>query len=323
MSHRPALRALSTRVTRRALAALAVALTAAAALAASAPAAAPPQAAAHLLLDGFVFEAGQPVPGQLVVRNDGGGWLKTEDLGDLAGSLRLKLPGGEDVKPEHVDAFGAARAKEIGPGGFVGVKFDLRTLFPQLAREGNYTLQLKRSGLPSPTVSFRILPAFNPATQYRLLFTTPDGELAVDLAKDAPQSARALVTLARTGFYDKAAINTIRPGFGFSIASAQNASPPIEPAERTTRELLAGTVVLEPGPLDANGLPTANRPTLLVLVAPRPEWLGRVTVVGQVAGSDAALSKLVQHPTNGERGVPPWKPVAPLTIESVRVVENP
>jgi cyclophilin family peptidyl-prolyl cis-trans isomerase len=302
---------------------LAAALAPAAVFAATAPSAAPPLAAANVALDGFVFESGQPIPGQLVVRNDGGGWLKTDDLGDIASSLRLTLPGGEEARPARADAFGAAKAKEIGPGGFVGVKFDLLPLFPQLAKEGSYTLTLKRSGVPSPSVSFRVIPAFDPAKAYRLVVPTPDGELAIDLARDAPQSVRALVTLARTGFFDKATIGALRPGFAFSVVSVQPAGPRIEPVERTTRELLVGTVVLEPGPPDAAGAPTFNSPVLLVLLAPRPDWQGRVTAVGQLVGGDETLSKLIQRPTSGERGLPPWKPVAPLTIASVRVVENP
>ena len=305
-----------------ALLAVAAALSLAATFAATAPSATPPLAAANVALDGFVFESGQPIPGQLVVRNDGGGWLKMDDLADLASSLRLTLPGGEEARPSHGDAFGAARAKEIGPGGFVGVKFDLLKLFPQLAKEGNYSLALKRSGMPSPSVSFRVIPAFDPGKAYRVLLGTPDGELAIDLARDAPQSVRALVTLVRTGFFDKATIGALRPGFAFSIVSDQPAGPRIEPVERTTRELLAGTVVLEPGPPNAAGVPTFNNPGLLVLLAPRPDWMGRVTVVGQLAGGDEALAKLIQRPTTGERGLPPWKPVAPLTIGSVRVVEN-
>ncbi len=295
----------------------------AAAIAAAPPAAAPPQAAANIALDGFVFESGQPVAGQLVVRNDGGGWLKVDDLGDIASSLRVTLPGGEEIKPTHADAFGAARTKELGPGGFVGVKFDLLAMFPQLTKEGSYKLALRRSGMPSPSVAFRVIPAFDPAKAYRLLLGTPDGEVTIDLARDAPQSVRTLVTLVRTGFYEKATIGALRPGFALSIVSAQPRGPRIESAERTTRELLAGTVVLEPGVPDAAGLPTYNEPVLLVLLAPRPDWQGRVTAVGQLAGSDEALSKLIQRPTSGERGLPPWKPVAPLTLESVRVVESP
>jgi hypothetical protein len=306
-----------------ALLAVAAALAPAVALAATAPSAAPPLAAANVALDGFVFESGQPIPGQLVVRNDGGGWLKTEDLADIASSLRLTLPGGEEARPAQGDAFGAARTREIGPGGFVGVKFDLLRLFPQLAKSGAYTLVLRRGGMPSPSVSFRVIPAFDPAKSYRLVFSTPDGELAIDLTRDAPQSARALVTLARTGFFDKATIGALRPGFAFSVVSDQPAAPRIEPVERTARELLVGTVVLEPGPPDAGGTPSFNNPGLLVLLAPRPDWQGRVTAVGQLAGGDETLAKLIQRPTSGERGLPPWKPVAPVTIESVRVVENP
>ena len=305
------------------VAALVAAMAPTAALAAAAPSSAPPLAAANVALDGFVFESGQPIQGQLVVRNDGGGWLKTDDLADIASSLRLTLPGGDEVRPANVEAFGAARAKEIGPGGFVGVKFDLLKLFPQLAKEGSYKVALKRAGMPSPNVSFRVIPAFDPARAYRLLLSTPDGELAIDLARDAPQSVRALVTLVRTGFFDKATIGALRPGFAFSVVSEQPAGPRIEPVERTARELLAGTVVLEPGPPDASGAASFNTPGLLVLLAPRPDWQGRVTAVGQLVGGDQTLAKLIQRPTSGEQGLPPWKPVAPLTIGSVRVVENP
>lgn len=320
------MRPLRPRSRRPLVCAAASALLGAAALlavpaAAFAAASAPPRAAAHLLLDGFVFESGQPIPGQLVVRNDGGGWLKTEDLADIAGALRLTLPNGEEVRPSGADLFGAARTKEIGAGGFVGVKFDLLKLFPAATKEGAYRLALARNGLPVPQVSFKIIPAFDPAQAYRLLLKTPDGELAIDLARDAPASVRALVTLVRTGFFEKATIGAVRPGYALSIVSEQPDGPRLEPVEKTARELLAGTVVLEPGGPDGSGAPTFNEPVLIVLLAPRPDWQGRVTAIGQLAGGDEVLTKLTRRPTSGERGLPPWKPVAPITVESVRVVE--
>lgn len=306
-------------------AALSALLVAAALFLAPAPAvaaaSAPPRAAAHLTLDGFVFESGQPISGQLLVRNDGGGWLKTEDLGDITGALRLTLPNGEEVRPSGADLFGAARAKEIGAGGFVGVTFDLLKLFPAATKEGTYRLSLKRRGLPVPQVSFKVIPAFDPTQSYRLLLNTPDGELAIDLTREAPASVRALISLVRTGYFEKAAIGALRPGFALSIVSPQPSDPRIEPFEKTARELLAGTVVLDPGGPDSSGAPTFNNPSLIVLLAPRPDWQGRVTAIGQLAGGDETLTKLTRRPTSGEQGLPPWKPVAPLTVESMRVVE--
>lgn len=298
-----------------------VLLLPAAALAEEKPGAVPAQAVVNIALDGFVYEVGQPIAGQLVVRNDGGGWLKSSELADIASSLRLRLPSGEEVRAAKTDAFAAARTKEIGPGGFVGVKFDALALFPQLAGAGAYTLTFQREGLPSPSVPLKVIPAFDPAKSYRLLFTTPDGELAVDLSRETPRTTRVLVTLARTGYFEDATVSTLRPGYAFSIASSRPPGPVIEPAERRPRELLAGTVVLEPSPPGVE--PPHDVPTLIVLLSPRPEWQGRVTAIGRVVDSDATLARLTVRPASGEEGSPPWKPIAAITLPSVRVVEQP
>ncbi len=296
-------------------------LPAGAALGAEKTEPAPAEAVVNIALDGFVYESGQPIVGQLVVRNDGGDWLKLGDLADIASSLRLRLPSGEEVRAAKSDAFAAARTKEIGPGGFVGVKFDALRLFPQLARDGAYTLTFKREGMPSPSVPLTVIPAFDPSKTYRLIFATPDGELAIELAREMPRTARSLVMLARAGFFENAAISTLRPGYAFSIASTRPGGPVIEAVERTPGELLAGTVVLEPSPPGVE--PPHDVPTLIVLLAPRPEWQGQVTAIGRVVESDATLARLVERPASGGSGSSPWKPMAPITLPSVRVVEQP
>lgn len=296
-------------------------LASAAALAEEKPGASPAQAAVNISLDGFVYEVGQPITGQLLVRNDGGSWLKAGELADVASSLRLRLPSGEEVRAARTDAFAAARTKEIGPGGFVGVKFDALALFPQLAKEGAYTLSFQREGLPSPSVGLKVIPAFDPAKNYRLVFATPDGDLAIDLSRETPRATRALVTLVRTGYFEEAVVSTLRPGYAFSIASSRPAGPVVEPAERTPRELLAGTVVLEPSPPGVE--PPHDVPTLIVLLAPRPEWQGQVTSVGRVFESDATLARLTARPASGANASPPWKPIAAITLPTARVVERP
>jgi len=78
---------------------------------------------------------------------------QTDDLADIASSLRLTRPAARSAPGER--ELRRARAKR-SPRRFVGVKFDLLKLFPQLGRR---ELQggAERLGMPSPRL-FRVIP---------------------------------------------------------------------------------------------------------------------------------------------------------------------
>lgn len=93
----------------------------------------------------------------------------------------------------------------------------------------------------------------------------------------------------------------------------------IVPVERTSRELLTGSVVLESSRPNE---PAANFPTLLVLFSPKPEWQSKATWIGQVVESDEVLLRLASKPTTGENGTPAFKPVTPINIIRATITEK-
>jgi len=276
-----------------------------------------------LTLNQDLYEAGMPIRGELTVVNEGSGWAEIPDASHLARHLELRLGGGKVVKAQDPDRFGAAKTTALGPGGFVGFDFDARALFPLLEKPGEYLLAFAPPGaLPAATVSLRILPAFDPNEDYRLSLTTPVGELVIDLfEKEAPVAVHNIVQLARTGFFDGAAIPKIQKGVALVIRGPITERHRIVPFEKTTAPLLAGTVVLEPAPPGRRR--PGNFPKLIVLLGPQPDWQGKSTAVGQVVAGQEVLEKLSQVPTTGARSRTPFRPLRPLAVEraEVRVAE--
>lgn len=287
------------------------------------PAAAEPPAPLQVRLDvdQFVYEAGQPVRGELWVKNPTAAWVKLPQAEELAAGLRLLTPSGEQVQPQNGDLFAAARTNEVGPGGFLGFAFDAARLFPQISAPGKYSLKLRRADLMEASVDFQVIPAFSVDKKYLLRLNTPEGDLLVQLEpKEAPVAVRNIVNLARTGFFDGADIPRIQKGVALSVRGPiQPERHRITPLERSSRELLTGSVVLESSRPNE---PPANFPTLIILFSPKPEWQNKATWIGQVVESDPVMLRLAAKPTSGEKGTPPFRPNTPLKIVRATVTEN-
>lgn len=269
-----------------------------------------------------VYEAGTPVRGELTLVNEGEGWAEIPDAAHLARRLELRAAGGKVIHPRDPDRFGAAKTTALGPGGFVGFAFDAAKLFPQLAQPGEYTLAFNPPGqLSAASAPIRILPAFDPNQDYRMRIVTPNGPIVIDLfEKEAPVAVHNVVQLARTGFFDGASIPKIQKGTALIIRGPVTERHRIVPFEKTNVPLLAGTVVLEPAP---PGRRPANYPKLIVLLGPKPDWQGRVTAVGQIVEGQEALDRLAAVPTTGPGGVPPFKPLQPVSVDKAEILEAP
>ncbi len=279
----------------------------------TAPAAAPVQAALTLGQD--VYETGTAVRAELVLTNTSSQWVTIPDAADIVKQLRLVTPDGKELEPTRPEQFGAARTKELGPGGFVGVTFDATMIFPALSQEGRFKLAYRGAG--GKEAALRMIPAFDPRAKYRLEFTTPDGDVAVELLpQDAPVAVHNVVNLARTDFYEGAAVVRMEPGVMLAIHGPVTAAHRITPFEQTQTPYLAGVVLL-----DAQGGERGrfNYPNLIVLLAPAPSLQGRYTVVGQVVAGLDVLQKLAQRPTTGGSGAPPFRPLAPLVVTRVTI----
>jgi hypothetical protein len=245
-----------------------------------------------------VYEAEQVLRGEVTVANLGRDWVDVEEIDALARALRVRTEKGEVLKPSKKNAkkFAAARAEALGPGGFVGMSFDAGQLFPQVNEPGRYEIYLEYAGLRSSTADFRILPAFDPAKDYRLILDAAGGQLVIDLFEtQAPTTVRNIVNLARTGFYDGARVPRARQKVALKIAGPVTPKHRIEPFENAGAAMLAGTVLAEPsGPPGRASSDRVSYPNLLVLLGPQPAWQGTAAVVGQVIGGDETLARLVE-----------------------------
>lgn len=265
----------------------------------------------NFLLTQTDYEVGTPVEGQIVHENLSPAWVPVADAADMTKHLRL-IVDGKELAPKDPEQFGGAKTKEIGPGGLVGVTFDLARLFPQLGKPGAYAVAYRAPGSVLEPLRFRMLPAFDPAQQHRLQLETPDGPLSIELyARAAPASVRNVVNLAHTGFYDGAEIVRIEPGVMIGIRGPVTPRHRIIPFEKTATELLAGTVLLE---ASGEGDRAASYPNLVVLLAPAPAQQGRYTAIGQVVTGQETLRKLALRPTSGKDGAPAFKPTTALTV---------
>ncbi|MFN7964592.1 MAG: hypothetical protein U0V87_02755 [Acidobacteriota bacterium] len=265
------------------------------------------------------FEATQIVRGELTVENLSDKWSPIPAGDELAKSLRLKGPDGKSYEPIKPEQFAATKAKDLGPGGFVGIAFDAALLFPALQQPGDYTLTFKNGALEA-TATLKMIAGFDPTKNYILTLATVGGEIAISLdSVKAPVAARNLVNLARLGFFDGAAIPMTHAGEMVMVRGPVTSIHRIVPFEASTDPILAGAVVLEPSLTGAGG--RGSWPNLSLLLAPRPEWTGQVVVVGRVVAGMEALSKLAATPSSGAEGRPPYQPLAPLFVNRASISE--
>ncbi|HHN74554.1 MAG TPA: hypothetical protein ENK10_04930 [Acidobacteria bacterium] len=260
-------------------------------LAVTATAAADSPLTASLRMFQDVYEVGTVIRGELTVINPTEKWVDFDGAAELAGNLELVTADGKAISPTRPRRFGAARAKAIGPGGFVGLTFDAGMLFPRLGRPGDYTLRFAPPGAPAQQASFKLIEAFSPTAAYRLTIETTVGPLTIALdPSEAPVAVHNVVNLARSGLYDGASIPRVEKGVAFKIRGPGAPRYRIRPQEKTSAALLAGTVLLEASP---PGPGAFNLPHLIVLLGPRPEWQGKATVIGHLLGGAETLDQLM------------------------------
>ncbi len=126
---------------------------------------------------------------------------------------------------------------------------------------------------------------------YRWEWTLPQGPVAVELQPAwAPQGVNAVVFLAQEGWYRGMGMYAVEPARTVYLGDPSNTGYGhpgfLIPWEPPKRRLQAGHVVLQPES------PGWNSPRLAVLLAPRPDWEGQVTVIGQVARGMEVLQNL-------------------------------
>lgn len=271
-----------------------------------------------MLLGSSQFEVGETIRVEISVANRAAEWAEIADGAELASRVALRTPSGRTVAPEKPGRVGAARTTSLGPGGFIGITFDARELFPVLKEPGRYALLFAPDGAAERTIEFDVLPAFDPSKDYWLELTSSSGTIGIDLdEKAAPAGVRSLARLAWQGRLDGATVPRLQPGFAMQIAPSRRAAATAIPFEQTSRQLLAGTVILEP---TLRGGERVNTSSLVVLLAPQTAEPGSATAVGHVAKGRDVLETIAGAATTGADGSPPWQPREPIVFDTVSVV---
>lgn len=273
-----------------------------------------------MILDGVVQEARRPVRVEISLSNRSGEWVELGEAAKLSSHLRLITAGGKAIAPEGPERFAASKSSQIGPGGFVGVALDAQSLFPQLATPGRYTLRFEPPGAEAREIALQVIEPYDDSKDYWLSLETPEGEVTIDLdEKNAPASVSYVVRNVRLGYFDGASIPRLQPGLAMRVTPTTRPAPATIPFERTTSQLLAGSVILEPV---SDGRRVASTPNLILLLGAQAAQQGAASAVGQVTGGLDVLEKLARRPTSGAEGDPPWQPRAPVSIERARVIEK-
>lgn len=265
------------------------------------------------------YEADQVIRGELTLENLQAGWSAIPPADALSRALTVVDAAGkvhEAVKPEQ---FAAVKAKELGPGGFVGIAFDAALLFPVLRQPGSYTLRFEAAGVSAST-PLRVIAGFDATRNYRLTLNTTSGEITIALdAAHAPVAARNIVNLARLGFFDGASIPVTQNGELVMVRGPVTAQHRIVPAELSREPVLAGAVVLEPSLQP--GAPRGSWPNLTLLLTPRPQLTGQAVVIGRVVSGIEVVGTISNSPNSGPQGQPPFSPLAPLFVRRATITE--
>lgn len=279
----------------------------------------------HLELSQEFFYEGEPMPVRISVRNDGpderpnpvstplfkGFQVRAEEAGSVEATGKLQTR--EPTRPE-----------QLAPRSFYGAVLDISELFPGLREPGIYRIHWSGNGLLSEQLTVRVIPKYDPSARYAALIQTSMGSMKLRFFPDqSPIAVKAFIDMANAGFYDGLLIHEIRPDAfiagGSPQASGVARKPFLYPAEASTLPLVAGTVVLRP----VSPSPPANGPEFMILLRPQPTLTGQATVLGQVVTGLEVAQEISKAASSGQIAPPFFKPVKDITIEKIKIIEDP
>jgi len=280
----------------------------------------------HVVLEvqGLHYDVGKPVLVRATIRNDGDTEVDNPLTDPIAAGLRVHDPDGKIWKPTGLDkASPQDQPKRLGPRSYFGQVLDISPNFPVLAKLGRYEVTYEYGDEQGPPVTVNIIPAFNPNANYKAVVKTAVGEFTIQLYReDAPLTVRTFVDLSRQGFYNGLVFHYVKPGDiligGDPNGDGSGGSGFFLPAEFNSRQHLAGTVAMVRG-----AEPDSASSQFYICLKPEPERDGKFTVFGQVVDGMDTLGRLAETPTSGISSKPFYRPLKPLVMESVTIIETP
>jgi cyclophilin family peptidyl-prolyl cis-trans isomerase len=284
---------------------------------------------AILEVDRDAYYAGDAIPIRVFVWNDGeaaadgppgtieGGF----ELFDVDGK-KIALPVALDPAPSAAVPE-ASPASALRPGGFVGFAGDLTKLFPRLKEIGTYRLQWRSGSLASNTVILRVVPRYDPETNYSARVETDLGSFTIEfLRRQSPLAVKTFVELAMQGFYDGLLFHYVEPGrialSGDPTGTGEGGPGFVYPRELAPLKMVAGTVFMKPV-----GEPPANGSIFAILLSARPEYEGRYTAFAQVVEGLEVAKKLSEVPASARSASPAHRPLQEVRIRRITVTPKP
>ena len=306
---------------------LVAALAAPAVSGAAAPAAeARPPSSVFLETQVPYFYEGDGIPVAMTVKNVSEKPVDNAAGLNLLGGLQLEDARGAKLKPAEGMGTLLTQPKSLEPGAFFGRVFPAQEVFPGLQKAGNYKLTWKGPGASGNELILHVVARFDTKKAYRLKIETDFGPIVIDLNQEAaPRHVRNLVDLARQGYYNGTQFHRIIPGVAIT-----GGSPTGDPAAGTgynldpeTSKTLtdAGTVVQVRNQLTGT---MDSGSHFMILAVSRPEFTGKVSVLGKVTEGMDTVRTIAQVPTAPHPQDPPGapeRPIKPVLMRKVTVLE--
>ena len=284
---------------------------------------APSDVTVNLELSQQFYYAGDPLPVRISVGNNGSDSLSNPVKIDLSRGFKI-LKDGKPLERADGKVAEPTRPSKLAPLTFYGAVVDLASLYPGLGQVGSYSISWEGNGVRSQELLIKMLPKYDPAKRYEAEVQTSMGNYTITFAADiSPIAVKAFVDMANADFYDALPIHEVRPKLSVAAGDAQYAPTPrrpfLFPAEKSSRPVLAGTVILKP----AQPSPPANSSQFVVMLRPEPALLGQVTVLGQVTKGLDVVKRISEVASSAQTSRPAFKPLKDVTIRDIVLRELP
>lgn len=279
---------------------------------------------AVLELNQSIYYAGAPLELRLSIVNHGDETVTNPVKIPLFKGLRVRDASGDLLGAKgRPTAREPQRPTELSANGFYGVIVDLSEIYTQLETPGRYEISWEGKGIRSPTIMINLIPEYDPAKTYIANIETSEGTIVMDFfARESPVAVKAFVDMANAGFYDGLLIHEVHPDdfivSGDPRFGGTGAKPIVYPAEQSRIPIVSGTVVLKP----VGAAPPANSSPFVIIIRPRPEWAGQVTVLGQVVSGLDIVKKISKLPSTQQSSSPQFKPLKDVPIRRIVIEEK-
>lgn len=270
------------------------------------------------------YYVGEPLQIRVSIGNDSETEVPNPVKSHLARGFHMVRTDGEKLAAKGTKPVTQPeRPGKLAPRAFYGAVVDLEGIF-DLSERGRYELYWAADGLESRHIVVQLIPRYDPAKRYEAQVTTGMGSFTIDFFPDtSPIAVKAFIDMANAGFYDGLEVFEARtdqliaagdPRFG-----GPERVPTVFPAEQSGVPVVAGTVLMRP----VGAAPPANSSPFMVMLRPEPTLVGQATVLGQVSEGLDVVRRLSRVPSNQQVTRPYFKPLKPLAMVSVTIVEKP